>query len=77
VLEDTDGGIVEHNNLNLTANNSTAHNCHDNTVAKSFFATIKKRIIKRKIHSTRNDAKADIFNFIEMFYNPKKLYSSV
>ncbi|WP_139291921.1 IS3 family transposase, partial [Moritella viscosa] len=50
-------------------------NCHDNAVAESFFATIKKHIIKKKIYSTRNDAKAEIFNFIEMFYNPKKRHS--
>jgi putative transposase len=50
-------------------------NCHDNAVAESFFATIKKHIIKKKIYTTRNDAKADIFNFIEMFYNPKKRHS--
>ena len=31
--------------------------------------------LKRKIYSTRNDAKAEIFNFIEMFYNPKKRHS--
>ncbi|CAH9062292.1 hypothetical protein PSECIP111854_02983 [Pseudoalteromonas sp. CIP111854] len=54
---------------------SRAGNCHDNAVAESFFATIKTRIIKRKIYSTRNDAKAEIFNFIEMFYNPKKHHS--
>jgi len=44
-------------------------NCHDNSVEESFFATIKKRIVRKKIYSTRNDAKADIFIFIEMFYN--------
>jgi len=41
-------------------------------MAEIFFATIKKRIVKRKIYSTPNDAKGEIFNFIEMFYNPKK-----
>jgi putative transposase len=49
--------------------------CHDNAVAESFFTTIKKHIIKKNIYSTRNDAKAEIFNFIEMFYNPKKCRS--
>ncbi|KZN39952.1 hypothetical protein N474_10690, partial [Pseudoalteromonas luteoviolacea CPMOR-2] len=39
------------------------------------FSTIKKRIINRKIYSTRHDAKAEIFTFIEMFYNPKKRHS--
>ena len=47
-------------------------NCHDNAVAESFFATFKKRVTKRKIYSTREEVKAEIFNFIEMFYNPIK-----
>ncbi|WP_096040827.1 IS3 family transposase [Pseudoalteromonas issachenkonii] len=64
--------LKEHN---LVPSMSRAGNCHDNAVAESFFATIKKRIIKRKIYSTREDAKAEIFNFIEMFYNPKKRHS--
>jgi putative transposase len=60
---------------NLVPSMSRAGNYHDNAVAESFFATIKKRIIKRKIDSTRDDAKANTFNFIEMFYNPKKRHS--
>jgi len=48
---------------------------HDNAVAESFFATVKKRTVKLKIYSTREDAKTEIFNFIEMFYNPKKRHS--
>ena len=50
-------------------------NCHDNAVAESFFATFKKRVTKRKIYSTREEAKTEIFNFIEMFYNPIKRHS--
>jgi len=50
-------------------------NCHDNAVAESFFATFKKRVTKRKIYSTREEAKREIFNFIEMFYNPIKRHS--
>ena len=60
---------------NLVHSMSRAGNCHDNAVAESFFATIKRQIIKRKIYSTRNDAKAEIFNFIEMFYNLIKRHS--
>ena len=54
---------------------SRAGNCHNNAVAESFFATIKNRIIKRKIYSTREDAKAKIFDFIEIIYKPKKRHS--
>ncbi|MBU2972021.1 IS3 family transposase [Pseudoalteromonas sp. C2R02] len=60
---------------NLVPSMSRRGNCHDNAVAESFFATIKKRIVRKKIYTTRNDAKAEIFNFIEMFYNPKKRHS--
>jgi putative transposase len=45
-------------------------NGHDNAVAESFFATFKKRVTKCKTYSTREEAKAEIFNFIDMFYNP-------
>ena len=37
--------------------------------------TNKKRVTQRKIYSTRDDAKTEIFNFIEMFYNPIKRHS--
>ncbi len=50
-------------------------NCHDNAVAESFFATLKKRVIKRKIYATREEAKREIFNFIEMFYNSVERHS--
>lgn len=60
---------------NLVPSMSRRGNCHDNAVAESFFATIKKRIVKKRIYSTRYEAKAEIFNFIEMFYNPKKRHS--
>ncbi len=60
---------------NLQPSMSRRGNCHDNAVAESFFATFKKRVIKKKIYSTREEAKREIFNFIEMFYNPVKRHS--
>lgn len=60
---------------NLKPSMSRRGNCHDNAVAESFFATFKKRVIRKKIYSTRDEAKTEIFNFIEMFYNPKKRHS--
>lgn len=47
-------------------------NCHDNAVAESFFQLLKRERIKRKIYTTHDDARADVFNYIEMFYNPKR-----
>ncbi len=60
---------------NLQPSMSRRGNCHDNAVAESFFATFKKRVTQRKIYTTREDAKIEIFNFIEMFYNPIKRHS--
>ena len=47
-------------------------NCHDNAVAESFFQLLKRERIRLKIYSTRQDARADDFDYIEMFYNPKR-----
>lgn len=60
---------------NFIPSMSRRGNCHDNAVAESFFATFKKRVTRRKIYNTREEAKTEIFNFIEMFYNPIKRHS--
>jgi len=53
----------------LTASMSRKGNCHDNACAESFFGLLKRERIKRKIYRTREDAKTDVFNYIELFYN--------
>ena len=60
---------------NLKPSMSRRGNCHDNAVTESFFATFKERVIQGKIYATREEAKGEIFNFIEMFYNPVKRLS--
>lgn len=57
---------------NLQASMSRRGNCHDNAVAESFFQLLKRERIKRHIYSTRNDARADVVDYIEMFYNSKR-----
>ncbi len=44
-------------------------NCWDNAVAESFFSSLKKERIKKRIYKTRDLARADIFDYIEVFYN--------
>jgi putative transposase len=56
----------------LQASLSGRGNCHDNAVAESFFQFLKRERIKRHIYSTRNDARGDIVDYIEMFYNSKR-----
>jgi putative transposase len=46
-------------------------NGHDNAVAESFFNLLKRERIRRRTYKTREDARRDIFDYFEMFYNPK------
>src|SRR5699024_10703433 len=52
---------------NLECSMSRRGNCHDNAVAESFFQLLKRERIKKKIYVLRSDARADIFEYIEMF----------
>lgn len=56
----------------LEASMSRRGNCHDNAVAESFFQLLKRERIKRKVYTTRNEARSDIFDYIEMFYNTRR-----
>ena len=56
----------------LVASMSRRGNCYDNAVAESFFQLLKRERIRRRIYLTREEARADIFNYIEMFYNSKR-----
>ncbi len=51
-------------------------NCHDNAVAESFFPLLKTERIKKHIYKTRNEARADVFNYIELFYNPVRRHGN-
>lgn len=46
-------------------------NCHENAVAESLFQLLKRERIRRQVYATRNDARADVFSYIEMFYNSR------
>jgi putative transposase len=50
-------------------------NCHDNAVAESFFNLLKRERIRRRIYRTREEARRDVFDYIEMFYNPKRKHA--
>ncbi len=53
----------------LVASMSRKGNCHDSACAESFFGLLKRERIRRKVYPTREAAKSDIFNYIELFYN--------
>ena len=57
---------------NLEHSVSRRGNCHDNAVAESFFSLLKRKRIRRRTDKTRDDARQDVFDYIEMFYNPQR-----
>ena len=56
----------------LEGSMSRRGNCHDNAVAESFFQLLKRERIKKKVYATREHARSDIFDYIELFYNSKR-----
>lgn len=60
---------------NLEPSMSRRGNCWDNAVAESFFSSLKKERIKKRIYKTRELAKEDIFDYIEVFYNRQRRHS--
>ncbi len=61
---------------NLVASMSRRGNCHDNAVAESFFQLLKRERIRRRTYHTREAARQDVFDYIEMFYNPVRRHSN-
>ena len=44
---------------------------------KSFFSSLKTERTARKAYRTRDDARADVFDYIERFYDPKRRHSTI
>jgi len=52
-------------------------NCYDNAAMESFFSSLKKERIKRRIYETREEGRSDVFDYIEVFYNRSRRHSSL
>jgi putative transposase len=61
----------------VTCSMSRSGNVWDNAAMESFFSSLKTERIARKTYRTRHDAKADVFDYIERFYNPKRRHSTI
>jgi len=61
---------------NIAPSMSRRGNCHDNAAAESFFGSLKREQIKRKIYKTQAEARQAVFYYIEMIYNPKRRHTS-
>lgn len=52
-------------------------NCYDNAVVESFFGTLKMELVHQAVYQSREDAMADIFFYIESFYNRRRRHSTL
>ena len=61
----------------ITCSMSRSGNCWDNAAMESFFSSLKTERTARKTYRTRDEARADVFDYIECFYNPKRRHSTI
>jgi putative transposase len=61
----------------VTCSMSRSGNVWGNAVMESFFSTLKIERTDRKVYHSRNQARADVFDFIERFYNSKRRHSTI
>jgi putative transposase len=61
----------------ITCSMSRNGDCWDNAVMESFFSTLKSERTHRKHYRTRDEARADVFDYIERFYNPTRRHSTL
>lgn len=68
------GLLVQHG---MICSMSRKGDCYDNAVMESFFATLKTELVLWERFATRDDAKAKIFEYLEVFYNCQRRHSSL
>ncbi len=61
----------------ITCSMSRRGDCWDNAAMESFFSSLKTERTAKKIYRTRNDARADVFDYIERFYNQQRKHSTL
>lgn len=61
----------------VTCSMSRSGNCWDNAAMESFFSSLKTERTGNKTYRTRDQAKADVFDYIERFYNPRRRHSTL
>lgn len=61
----------------MIASMSRVGDCYDNAPKESFWATLKKELMSDREFATREEARAAIFEYIEVFYNRQRIHSSL
>ena len=65
------------NSYGMVCSMSRKGDCWDNAVVESFFHTIKTERINENLYRTRDEARNDVIDYIEMFYNSHRLHSFI
>ena len=65
------------NDLGITCSMSRSGNVWDNSAMESFFSSLKTERTAQKVYRTRDAARADVFDYIERFYNHKRRHSTL
>ncbi len=68
------GLLAEHG---MDCSMSRRGNCYDNAVMESFFGTLKTELVHHERYATHAQARASIFEYIEVFYNRQRLHSTL
>lgn len=61
----------------ITCSMSRKGNCYDNAAMESFFGTLKQELVHHECYTSREQAKASIFEYIEIFYNQQRKHSAI
>jgi|SRR5437870_302443 len=61
----------------LVASMSRKANCYDNATMESFWSTLKLELVYRRDFATRSQARTEIFDYIESFYNRQRVHSAL
>ena len=72
--EDFQRLLAEHG---IVCSMSRRGDCWDNAAMESFFSTLKTERTSRKRYATRDEARADVFDYVERFYNPRRRHSTL
>ena len=67
--------LLNENQMSISM--SRKANCYDNAVVESFFKTIKAELTRKQKFKTQDEARSAIFEYIEIFYNRKRIHSTL
>jgi transposase InsO family protein len=75
--DDVQGTVHQHQLLGQDSHMSRSGNVWDNAAMESFFCSLKTERIRNRVYRTRDEARADVCDYIERFYNAVRRHSTI